>query len=273
LSIQAAPTSLRLMESNWSWLIHELNQFLQWLVNKISAILSWDEVTARLAKPSHVDDLNRNLAALQLMLAGQASRTSGLKTVGLKFEEEQQRLIDEQKLVAETSQEAQEELEAAGLGDMMAQGMMQPGMQPGAAPAGGAPVGGAPAGGGMPAGGAAPPAGGAAPPAGGDPMAGAMQPVDPVSAVIASLPQAGVESVTPQELTQMAETIAQQIFAMQASDRISALRALKQKNPTVHALVKSHLDRMDSSAKRQGKQMAQQAAGAAQQQSMAPPPM
>ena len=51
LTIQAAPAALRLMESNWSHLTRVLNNFLQWLVNKISIALNWDEVTATLERP------------------------------------------------------------------------------------------------------------------------------------------------------------------------------------------------------------------------------
>jgi hypothetical protein len=267
LTIQAAPAALRLLESSWSPLVYTLNQFLRWLTHKIAVIFSWDEVECRLARPSHVDDLNRQLAKLQLMMGQQISQTTGLQSVGIDFTEEQKRLLEEQKFVAEESQRAQEELELAGLGDQMAQG--QPAL--GGMPPGGDPM----------AVGGAPPAGGAPPP-GGDPMAAAGQgatpqpgmPVDPVEAIIAQLPQSGIETIALTDLHDIADTTARQVFSLPAPQRQSALRKIKQKNEVVHSLVKSKLDSMDSQAKTQGLALAQQSAQQAQQGSMAmPPPM
>lgn len=268
LTVQAAPAALRLMESHWTHLTHILNSFLQWVCNKISIALSWDEVTARLSKPSHADDLNRQLAKLQLMMGQQISQTTGLKSVGLVFEDEQKRMLDEQKYVAEESQKAQEELEAAGLGDQMAGGMPPGGasgaMQgmPGAATGGQV----------LPA---QPGAAGAAaaPPTGGGAEAAAMQPMDPVQAMLAQIPMASEQSLTPQELESIANTVAQQIYSMAGGQKQSALRQLKQRSPTIHALVKSLLESMDSQAESRGRQMSQQQAGMAQQQSMASVPM
>jgi hypothetical protein len=259
LTIQAAPAALRLMESNWSHLTRVLNNFLQWLVNKISIALNWDEVTATLERPQHADDLQRQLAKLQLMMGQQISQTTGLKSVGLVFEDEQKRMQEEQKFVAEEGQKTQEDLQAAGLGEQMAQGQ-QPG-QPGAQP--GQP--------GDPSQGGAPPAGGSPQ---GDAASGqaATAPVDPIQAVLANIPPAGQAQMPPQELEQLANAVAQQVFALQPSQRIQALRQLKQKNPTIHSLVKSLLESLDQQAKAKGKQLGQQQAQQTQQQSMAPPP-
>lgn len=262
LTIQAAPSALRLMESTWSHLTHIMNQFLQWLVTKISVALSWDEVTAKLARPSHADDLNRQLAKLQLMTNQQISQTTGLKSIGLRFEDEQKRLLEEQKFIGEEAQTAQEELEASGLGDQMAAGMMGP-------PAPGAP-------------GAAPGAPGAAPGAASAPASGggaqadlaaAQMPMDPIQAILAQVPPTGEANLMPQELQQIAQTVAQQLFALPAGQRISALRNLKTRNPTIHSLVKSLLDQLDSQAESRGREMGKQEAQAAQQQSMAPAPV
>jgi len=264
LTLQAAPTALRLMESGWSHLVHMLNRFLQWLANKISTTLSWEQVKVRLARPSHADDLNRQLAKLQLMMGQQISQTSGLKSVGLRFEEEQDRLLEEQQYVAEKSEKTQEAIENAGLGDQMAQGMMAPGgagapMDPAAQQMGGA------------AGGASGPATapGAAPPAAGLPPGAA--PVDPVEAILAQLPLSDLESISPQELYEMANVVAQQIFALPATQRISTLRRLKTESEMLHMAVKAALDKLDQQAERQGKAMQQQMAGQQAAMSMAPP--
>jgi len=269
LSIQAAPAALRLMESHWSHLTRLLNNFLQWICNKISVALSWDEVTARLARPSHADDLNRQLAVLQLMLAGQVSQTTGLRRgVGLVFEDEQKRILDEQKFVAEEAQKAQEELQAAGLGDQLAMGMGAVGGDPAALGAALGAPGGGPAAGAM----AAQPATGATGATAPTPEQ-AMMPMDPVQAVLAQLPTGAEQAASPQELQAIATTVAQQLFAMPGGQRQSALRQIKQRSPTIHAIVKSMLEQMDSQAEARGRAASQQTAQMAQQQSMAPPPV
>ena len=258
LSIQAAPAALRLLESNWSHLTYALNRFLAWLIRRVSARLSWDEVTAKLERPSHADDLNRQLAKLQLMMGRQISQTTGLRSVGLSFEEEQDRMLEEEEYVAEKSQDTQERLEMMGLGDAMA--------QPQDPMAGG----GMPPGPGMPPG-AAPPPGGA-PPAGGAAEQAAM-PVDPVQAVMANLPQGENEALTPPEMHSIAETISQQLFQMPEGMKDSALRQIKQKNEAIHGLVKSKLDARRQQAGQEGVAFAQQAAQqAAQGQVSMPPP-
>jgi hypothetical protein len=224
---------------------------LQWLVDKVSAKLGWDSVRARLERPSMVDDLNRQLAKIQMMTAQQISQTTGLKSIGLKFEEEQDRMLDEQKYIAQRSDEAQEELEAMGLGEQMAQGAMA--APPGAEQAGAMPPG------------AMPP--GAMPPTDAQ---GMVMPVDPVQAVLADLPRPGIDPIDPTELAQLANTKANQIFQMQGTQRNSALRQLKQRNPLVHSLVKSQLEQMDQRAASQGKAMMQQAAQAQGQQQIMP---
>lgn len=265
LSIQAAPVALRLMESNWSHLTYMLNRFLQWLVDKISATLSWDEVTAVMARPSHADDLNRQLAKLQLMLGQQISQTTGLKSVGLSFDDEQKRMLEEQKFIAEESQKAQEELQASGLGDQLAQATGQPGMGPGASPGAIGAMGGPIPGGSVPA-------QGGASGASGDPSQPMGQPMDPVQAVLAQIPSGNEANLTPMDLESIAQTVAQQLFAMQPSQRNSALRQLKQRSPTIHSLVKSLLEGLNTKAEATGRQMSQQQAAQTQSQSMAPPP-
>jgi len=261
MSIQGAPAALRLMESNWSHLTYMMNRFLQWLVRRVSTVLSWDEVTVRLAKPSAQDDLNKQMAKLQLMMGRSISQTTGLKSVGLDFEEEQARMFEEEKFLAEESQRTQEEIEAAGLGDMMASGQMD-------APPGGMPPGGDPAAaGGMPPGGD-PAAAGGMPPGGGSPMDPAA-PVDPVESILAQLPRSDMQPITPQELQAMAETTAQQIFQLPESAKDSALIRLKKENPTMHSLVKAKLSDMRQQGAQQGIAMQQQAArGGAQQSPM-----
>jgi len=259
LSIQGAPAALRLMESNWSHLTYMMNRFLQWAVRRVSSALSWDEVTVRMAKPSAQDDLNKQMAKLQLMMGKSISQTTGLKSVGIDYQSEQKKMFEEEKFMAEESQKAQEEIEASGLGDLMASGALTApqGMPPGGDPAamGGMP----PGGGGMPPGGGGMPPGGGAPPAGGAPPVPGLPP-NPVDAILAKLPRSDMQPITPQELQSMAQTTAQEIFALPETAKDSALIRLKKENPTLHALVKSQLEDMRNQGAQQGIMMQQQAA-------------
>jgi len=239
LSLQAAPAALRLMESTWSHLTHMLNRSLQWFADKVSVVMDWQEVSVKLAKPSHADDLNRQLAKLQLMLSRDISRTTGLKSVGLDFENEERRKLEEEKFTAEETDKLREELELGGLGDMLATGQL-PGEQP---PPGDPAAGGQPAAGGAPA---------------GDPAAA---PADPAAQILASLPVGPNESVTPQEMVGQAGTIAQQLFSMPESQKDSTLRKIKQTAPHIHDLVKSQLAALRNQARNQGLAFAQQSAG------------
>lgn len=111
LSMQAAPAALRLFESHWAHLVDNLNRFLEFVVDRVAEVLNWEPVDAKLAKVTHADDLNRQMAKLQLMAGKQISQTTGLNTIGLDFKQEQEQLLEEEKFVAERQQELSEEME------------------------------------------------------------------------------------------------------------------------------------------------------------------
>jgi hypothetical protein len=259
LSMQTAPAALRLFEANWSHLVHHLNRFLNRLCEKISQVMSWEPVTARLQRVTYADDLNRQMAKMQLMMGGQISRTTGLAMVGLDFSEEERRKLEEERISAEAAADMQEEMEqAAQMDEMampqdpMAQGgapMMDPAamgqmpmMQgmPGAMPGGGVP---------------APPAGG-----GGGQQPGPMgMPPGPMGAAQSFGAQMGTQPTdTPETLQQKAQTIAQQVMTMPESQKDSYLINLKKSDLTLHALVDSILEDMQRDAELRGKEMIMQ---------------
>jgi hypothetical protein len=208
---------------------------LGWLVESIAKALNWEPVTARLMKVTHADDMNRQAAKLQLMMGRQISQTTGLKSVGMDFEDEQKKMLEEEKFVADESQKMQEEMADEAQMQQAVQGAGAGGAPPGGAPPGAAPPGAAPAGGAPPPGGA--PAGGAAP--GGGATGGGNGPNTPV---------------TPQELMAKAEEIAGQMQSLPDTQRQSEMIALKKTDPTLHALVKSRMDDQKQQAQMQGGQ-------------------
>lgn len=260
MSVQAAPAALRLFEANWSHLVHNLNRFLNKLVDKVAQIMSWEPVNCRLQRVTHADDLNKQMAHLQLMMGGQISRTTGLGSVGLDFAEEERRKLEEERVSAEATQDMQEEMEQAAMMDEMA--MPQ---QPDPAMMGGAAGGGAAGGampqmptmqgmpGAMPGGGMPPPTAGGAQPMG--PMGQPAGPGGAAQAFAAGQPLVPNKPTTPDEMVAMAQTLAAQAMTMPESQKDSFLIQLKKEDPTMAALVKSQLEDIRRQAARQGQDM------------------
>lgn len=249
LTLQSAPAALRLFESSWSTLPHNLNGWLRWVVRQVCQLLNWNKVQAKLMRVTHADDVQRQMSKLQLMMGGQISQSTGLKSVGLDFQDETQRMMEDQRFSAEEQAKLQEQMEHASQMEQMAMPPQQgqPG-QPGAQPGGAAPGGAAP-------GGAAPaPGGGGAPAAGGQGPAGAAQ-----QSVTANLPTGPNQQTTPQELQQRADYMASQIMSMPESQKDSELIKLKKVDPTLHAIVGEKIQEYRNQAKTQGgAQMLQQ---------------
>jgi len=92
--------------------------------------------------------------------------------------------------------------------------------------------------------------GGGGAPQGPMPMPG---PVSPTDQVLAQLTMRQ-STMTVQDLEQVATTFAQQLMQMPLGQRISELRRLRVKNPTVHALVKAKVEEMDREMTRRARQ-------------------
>lgn len=224
LTMQAAIPAMRLFEANWSHLTHGLNRFLAALVDKVAQLMSWEPVNCKLQRTTHADDINRQMAQLQLMMGGQISRTTGLNSVGLDFGTETRLKLEEERTEAEATQEMQTEMEhAEQMNQMTAPADQQQG--------------GDPATGGAAPGGQPPAAGGAA------------------QAFAAGQPLLPHKPTTPEEMQQMASTLAQQLMSLSDSQRTSALIQLKQEDQTMHALVSAQIDDMRQQAQTQGQQL------------------
>jgi hypothetical protein len=177
-------------------------------------------------------------------MGGSVSMTSALKMLGLNYGDEQRTIMEEARNQQEAQANMQQEMEQASFGQQISQGGamppgggMMPGGQPGQAP------------GVMPGGAAgAPPAAAGGATTGVDPTTGQPMGAGPVTQMVDSggLPQ------TPEEMMAAAESLAQQLLGLPESQKDSELRALKDKNPTLHALVRASLDQIRSQARSQG---------------------
>ncbi len=218
LQLQTAPVALRLFESTWHHLVHDANAFLAWMVGQVSQILSWETVDCKLKRVTIADNLEKQMMAAQLMMSQQLSGSTVLGDLGYNWKKEQRTIGEEARYQSEVQTRAQEEMAQAGFAQQIAKG--QGGGDPAA-------QGGAAAGGG----------GG-----GGDPAAaGAMGATQsPVTSYLASMgpnvPQ------TPEDMMQVADSLAQQLLGLPESIKDSELRKLKQYNQALHAMVKARMD-------------------------------
>lgn len=241
LTFQAAPAALRLFEANWSHLPHNLNRFLADLSSNISRVMSWEPVGVKLQRVTHADDLNRQMAKLQLMQGQQISKTTGLKSVGIDYEEETKRMLEEERIYAEEQQRMQKEMEQSQqMQDLSQSGDMMMGMGQAGAGATGAPP-------------AAP--GGAPAPAGGPPAPGQPTAVDQFLMQRQNAPNI---PRTPEDMQQQAQLIANQLLSLPDAQKDSELIKLKRGDPTMHALVTSIIDDIRQQARSQGGAMVMQ---------------
>lgn len=263
LAINALPVATRLLENVWSSIPDAFNKFLSYLARELSIRFKWSSFKLRMAKPSHVDDINRQMAKLQLALQGAISMHTGLKSIGLSFEEEMRQQMLDEETKSDEIKKLQENAEKSGLNDQLAtpaqeggglEGLL--GMLGGMGGMGGAPGAAGMMGAGAPSGGQAPPAQGGQ----GLPPQPSPPTNDPVQQILASIPDPGAGPVSPQDLLQSAQQIAGMIYGLNPRLRISALRRISTKNEIIHALVLKYLQERDNQAALQGKIQAQEQA-------------
>lgn len=229
MTMQSAPVGLRLFEASNSQIPHALNGLIRFLVTQISQILGWEKPKAAMKRVTHADDVARQQAKLQLMMSGAVSKSTGLESVGVDFQEETARMMDDERYEAEQKAKLQEQMEQSALSQQMAQPQQQG--QPGQPAQGG---GGAPAGGVQ----------------GGDPSQGGAG--GAAQSVVANLPQGDDVPISPQELQERARYVASSLMGMQESQKDSELHKLKTIDPTLHSLVKSIMTDMREQARTQG---------------------
>ncbi len=241
LSVQAAPVALRLFESTWRNMVQEANSLVQWILSNISQIMSWEPVEGSLTRVTIADDMNKQMAALQLMMGQQLSGSSGLKAVGYDWDTEQRLLAEEAQKQQELQARMQEEMEQAGFAAEVAKGM-----NPMAPPPQGAPMGDPSS----MAGAVAAGQGGEGNPPGPDAQSAMGAGMTPVSEYIGTM---GPNTpITPNDLQAAAEQLAQQLLGLPEGQKDSQLRELKQYNPTLHALVREKMDDIRQQARMQG---------------------
>jgi hypothetical protein len=251
LQLQTAPVALRLFESTWHPLVHDANAFLAWLVQQISQVMSWETVDAELKRVTIADNLEKQMMAAQLMMSQQLSGSTVLGELGWNWRKEQKQIAEEAQYQSELQSRTQEEMQQSGFAQQLAKGQGDPSQQGGQ-------------GGGAPQGGGDPSQAGA-----GAAMGTGMQ--GPVSQYLASMSPNSPQ--TPQDMMQVADSIAQQLMGLPESVKDAELRKLKTSNEVLHALVKARMDQMRQQTKQQaGNQAVGQMEQGAQGQGGGQPP-
>lgn len=222
MTVQAAQIGIRLFESTWNSLPQARDKILRFVMKRLSTLLAWERLKARWRPVTLVDDADKMAAKLQLMMAKQISQGTGLSAIGESFEQEQRRMLNEQKTIATLTAEAQKEMQAEADVEALLAGA--PGGEDSGAGAGGAAA-----------------------------QFGAAQPTNPN------------QPITPEELSQKAQTIAQSYINMPDSQRRSAMIQLHKTDPIVAPMVSDMVEQMTNQMRMQGGEMLKQ-----QQQQQAP---
>ena len=112
LSIQAFPVALRLFEKQWNGLVDGYNEFINWLLDKISRHFMWGEVEGSLRSVTLADDIERKALSLQAAAGQDISKSTAYRPLGIDYMEEQKRVMEEQLEIARLQQQAMEEQQA-----------------------------------------------------------------------------------------------------------------------------------------------------------------
>ena len=225
MQLQAAPIALRLFESVWRPVISDINGLLRWLSRRVASVRSEEVVVTRIKDASLIDDVQKQMALLQLMTGQAVSGSTAYGPLGLDWREEQRRMADEQMFQARLQATTQKKMDALGFAQQLGQG--QAGQQP-------------QQGGGQ----GQPPQGGGQGQQPGSPMQG---PVDQYLASIGPNPQISVS-----DLEQAADSLANSLMGQPEGVKDSQLRLLQRKNETLHSLVISKMGQLRQRARTAG---------------------
>ena len=245
------PVSFRMFEQTWSFDAQQLDRYINWHLKVCNQLLQWPDMEGSLVKPSIGDDPNMMQILAQGMAEGAVSKTTFYRRFNIDPRIEKRRIMEEPIEGYKDDiemQKIQQRLgftaEVTGTGTQTVMDAASNAMQQQAQQAQGGPPpeqGGAPAGGGQP-----PPGSGAVPaPQGGTP-----------AETIASMVSMQQQNVSLDQLQADAQQAAQIIIQTPLGVGRSRLYAMiKQRNQTLHAMVKQLVEQMEYQASQKGIEM------------------
>lgn len=238
LSMESAPFAARLFEAGEAVFLSKLHAALAWIVDRISAVLSWLPCETTLARPTHADDIERRMIMLQMMIQGIAAEQDVLSLFDLNWKDTFKKRQAEQEFKMREEKKFMERMDKAEANEQV---MSAPGGAQIAAPGQQAP-------------GALGPGGGVSDPTGGGGGGGGPQPPPmPVNGIGGAVAGAkDLESVVADAQSRVAQIM--QTAPLGSPQRRQALAQIKASDPNLYAIVKSMLDEQTAAAADQGKQ-------------------
>jgi|688.fasta_scaffold120504_4 hypothetical protein len=106
LAFQAFPVALRLFEKQWNSLVDGYDDFLSWLLKRLSRHFMWGEIKGSLRSVTLADDIERKALSLQGAAGGDVSKQTAYRPMGIDYMEEQKRVVEEQEAIQKLQQEA-----------------------------------------------------------------------------------------------------------------------------------------------------------------------
>jgi hypothetical protein len=223
LRLETAMVGLRLYESTNFSLVQGHNNFLRWLMTRLSSRVGWSPMRLTMKRVTYADDFNISMLMAQLMMQQQMSRETFFKSIGADAKNERRMVAEEAKQDAIQQSEMQKEMEQASFGQQIASGQVPGGQAPGAQ--------------GQP---------------GQAGQAQGMPPASPVMSLDPSVP------VSPSDIKNQAVALAQQLYSMPEAQKDSELRQLKQKHELLHQQTKVELEKLRDQARMAGGEMIRQ---------------
>jgi hypothetical protein len=126
MTIQTAPVGLRLLASTWVHLTEMFDSFLVWLMEGTCEVMTWEKAQIALKKPTLTDDVERLGVLLQLAAGNQISKEVAYAPLGVDPDEDEVRLLNEQRRSQERQQKFQDEIQHK---QMLMQQMASPAQQ------------------------------------------------------------------------------------------------------------------------------------------------
>ena len=142
LNTQGPPIGLRIFERQHCSFFHELDSFLVWVGDELTRRKMWEGAKIKFTRTSVFEDDQTKEVKLGMLSSNKVSNHTALHPFGIDYEEEIDRILDEQQMFDKKVLEVQRSQAKAGeLQGAMDQPVQQPGME-GMPPEGGAPAGG-----------------------------------------------------------------------------------------------------------------------------------
>ena len=96
LSFTGSSVTLRMLENQLESAVFQINNFMQWVTDKVGKYLSWGEIKVSLGDFKMVDDVQQKQLMMQLWQGAVVSKTKVAETFGIDLAVERERMKEEQ---------------------------------------------------------------------------------------------------------------------------------------------------------------------------------